>query len=188
MRPAALLDVPNLMSLVRLPLAAAIWIEPGRPLALLLLMLLAGGSDLLDGALARRYERRGELRDPEHIGTWLDPLCDKAFILSLAGALWWTHRVPVAYLGLLALRELLQLPFVLVYLAQPALRHRLHYDFRASPAGKLTTALQLAAVTAWLAARTEPARWLSLAAALAGVIAALLYLRRAQQQFQHRTV
>ncbi|HEU4533954.1 MAG TPA: CDP-alcohol phosphatidyltransferase family protein, partial [Polyangiaceae bacterium] len=70
------------MSLSRIGLGGALWLVEPRPLPLLALMGAAALSDLLDGWMARRA--RGGAPPPPGggRGAWLDPLCDKAFVLS----------------------------------------------------------------------------------------------------------
>lgn len=156
----------DLLTLSRLPLAAAVWIDPSSPTLLLVLMAAAAVTDVLDGWLARRAECR--TRD---IGVWLDPLCDKVFVLSVLAAVWVTWHPAALLLVMIATRELLQAPVLLL------LRPR-RYDFHAARIGKATTSVQFAAVAAillWPAA--VPA--LALAAFAAGLAAGLTYFHRA---------
>ena len=81
------LTAANLVSLARLPLALvfAVYTGAGTRLAVL---VAAAGTDLLDGALARRL-------GPSRLGAWMDPIADKVFMLTafialgLTGALGW---------------------------------------------------------------------------------------------------
>lgn len=70
-----------MLTLLRFPLAA-LFAFAGSAASRLVIVVLAGGSDLADGVLARRF---GATR----IGALLDPVADKVFILvgflSLAG-------------------------------------------------------------------------------------------------------
>ena len=70
-----------MLTLLRFPLAA-LFAFTGSAVSRLVIVALAGGSDLADGVLARRF---GATR----IGALLDPVADKIFILvaflSLAG-------------------------------------------------------------------------------------------------------
>jgi len=115
----------NLLSLSRLPLAAAfVWTLNARDgwTAPLLILLLAAASDALDGWVARRAAIRAGTGTPAGIGSWLDPVCDKLFVSTVLGALWWRYRPPLGWLALILGRELAQLPLSLVYLAIPRLR------------------------------------------------------------------
>jgi cardiolipin synthase len=71
--------IPNLISIARLFLVPlAVWlIISGRPVWAFWVFLLAGFSDALDGFLARRFDMRSAL------GGYLDPLADKALLISM---------------------------------------------------------------------------------------------------------
>ncbi|HEX4405945.1 MAG TPA: CDP-alcohol phosphatidyltransferase family protein, partial [Polyangia bacterium] len=72
-----LLTLPNLLSLSRLPLGGVFWAALARGQDALPFGVLATAAvtDVLDGWTARR---RGA--DPAGVGSWLDPICDKAFV------------------------------------------------------------------------------------------------------------
>src|SRR6476659_7088292 len=146
-------SLPNLLSLSRLP--------------------LAGGTDVLDGTIARR---RGV--STAGMGSWLDPICDKLFVGAVLAALHFQRGVPLSLLALIVARELMQLPMVVVYRAFPTLRHWLRYDFRASWFGKAATIMQFLAigslVMGWPAA--IPFAW---GAFGLGLTALIDYIRRA---------
>jgi CDP-diacylglycerol--glycerol-3-phosphate 3-phosphatidyltransferase len=74
--PEPIWNVPNLLSLSRLPLAILLFVCIGQQawLAALLLFLLASLTDWLDGWWARRYQQFTAL------GRSLDPLTDKVLI------------------------------------------------------------------------------------------------------------
>lgn len=163
--------VPNLLSLSRLPLAAAVWIAPGNATALVALTATAAVTDVLDGWLARRAGA------PPDIGAWLDPVCDKAFIVSALAAVWYAHRPPGLMMLAIATREILQAPFWLVLRFAPRFRGR-RYDFRAAYVGKATTAAQMFAVAA-LVFRPEWAPAFALVSGLLGAAAVGVYVRRA---------
>lgn len=76
-------NIPNLITLARMlmtPIAVAM-IVSDRYLAAFLTFLLAGVSDGVDGFIARRFHLRTEL------GAYLDPLADKALLISIYVAL-----------------------------------------------------------------------------------------------------
>jgi cardiolipin synthase len=84
------LSAPNAITLARLALtpliAAAIWDERWRDA--LILFVIAGASDGVDGFLARRFNMRTEL------GAFLDPLADKALLMTIYLALAVMERIP----------------------------------------------------------------------------------------------
>src|SRR5580704_15153614 len=69
-----LFRLPDLLTAIRLPLAAAFLATDDRA-ARLVILGAAGISDLLDGAWARRV-------GPSRLGVILDPICDKVFMAA----------------------------------------------------------------------------------------------------------
>ncbi|HVR86819.1 MAG TPA: CDP-alcohol phosphatidyltransferase family protein, partial [Planctomycetota bacterium] len=144
------------------------------------LMALAGITDVLDGWLERRQRRkRGEIPGPvESMGAWLDPLCDKIFMISLLFAITAARALPLWLVPLIALREILQTLVAVGTKAVPALRGRLRFKFGANVLGKATTVAQFLAIGAILL--DKPGRIpLALAAAGLGLGAVVVYVRRA---------
>jgi cardiolipin synthase (CMP-forming) len=83
-------NLPNLITLARLlmtPIAVTMIVSQ-RYVAAFMVFVLAGISDGIDGFLAKRFELRTEL------GSYLDPLADKALLISIyvtlaaMGVLW----------------------------------------------------------------------------------------------------
>jgi cardiolipin synthase len=161
-------------------MAGLVWVRPLDPFYVLGLMALAGLSDVLDGWLERR--RRLRLGIPEgagdSIGTWLDPLCDKVFILSVLAAITAARSLPWWIIPLVALREILQTLVVAATRVLPALKQRLRPRFKANVLGKVTTLVQFGAIGTILLNRpgTIP---LAIATAGLGLIAVVVYVRRA---------
>lgn len=180
--PAArnLLTLPNLLTLSRIPMAAMVWIRPLDPWFVLGLMALAGITDVLDGWLERRRQIRLG-RTPttgESMGTWLDPVCDKVFILSLLAAVTLAHGLPLWLIPLIALREILQTLIVASTRVVPAVRKRLQPRFRANILGKLTTVAQFITIAAILFHQGRPIP-LAIGTAVLGLVAVGVYVRRA---------
>ena len=72
-------NIPNLITLARMlmtPLAISMIIAQ-RFMAAFMIFLLAGVSDALDGFIAKKFDLRSEL------GAYLDPLADKALLISI---------------------------------------------------------------------------------------------------------
>lgn len=99
--PSDVLTLPNALSFARLlsgP-AIAVWITQGRwPLAAAALALSAS-TDWLDGQLARRTASHSVL------GSYLDPLADKALVCSVVGALGYTGALSPALVALVLSRD-----------------------------------------------------------------------------------
>jgi phosphatidylglycerophosphate synthase len=161
-------------------MAILVWFRPFDPSFVLGLMALAGITDVLDGWLERRRrKKRGELSDPgTTMGAWLDPLCDKIFMLSLLAAITSARSLPLWLVPLIALREILQTLVAVGAKAVSALRERLHFKFGANVLGKATTVTQFLSIAAILL------HWpgqipLALAAASLGLVTVVVYVRRA---------
>lgn len=137
--------IPNLISGLRLLMVppVVIWILGGRPWPALVVFLLAGFSDALDGFLAKRYG--WETR----IGGFLDGVADKLLLTGAMLALAWVGQLPVWLVTAALGRD--------AVIAAGAVAFRvLIGPFTAQPSrlSKLNTAVQIGvvavALTAWL--------------------------------------
>jgi phosphatidylglycerophosphate synthase len=160
----------HVLTLSRLPLAAALWWCVDDARAFYVVVAVAALTDLVDGYVARHTGGATSL------GAWLDPLCDKVFVVSAVAVSIVVARPPAGWLVLLLLREFILLPVMAAWLVW---RRRLGaVDFRAVTAGKLTTVAQFAGVVAL----REAPRWLPWAAIVAGVlgvVSVVVVVRRA---------
>ncbi len=88
--PGHRLSIPNLITVGRILLVpVVVWaIASGEYGIAFLLFLVAGLSDLIDGFLAKRFGMATEL------GAYLDPLADKAMIVSIYVALGISEVIP----------------------------------------------------------------------------------------------
>ena len=84
------MSIPNLITLARiLAVPVILWaITSGEMRIAFALFLAAGLSDLIDGYLAKRFGMATEL------GAYLDPLADKAMIISIYVALGIVEAIP----------------------------------------------------------------------------------------------
>lgn len=143
------------------------WLLVEWPWALFALMALAALTDMLDGWTARRLQLQGR-------GAWLDPVCDKIFVASVAAALWFSLQPVWHVLILIALREILQLPLMAALLIAG---HGKRYNFKAAYLGKATTVAQFIALAVMVfRGNVEPWAWL---AAALGVLSVIQYAWRA---------
>lgn len=73
------MNIPNVLTIFRIfAVPVVIWlIAGGEYLAAFWLFALAGVTDAVDGAIARAFDQRTEL------GAYLDPLADKALLVSI---------------------------------------------------------------------------------------------------------
>ena len=169
-----------MLSLVRLPLAGALWVYPGDITWVLVLVVLAAASDMLDGTVARALRRRlppAQRAADQAVGAWLDPLCDKAFTLSMVLVVAVGFDVSVAVIVLVLAREILIAPLIVLYHLLRDVRRTLRFDFSADRLGKLTTVLQFATAAAVVVLRPAVLPLATLAAVV-GAVAAVHYVRR----------
>jgi len=103
-------NLPNLITLVRLLLTpmAVTMIVSQRFVAAFLIFVAAGASDAVDGFIARRFDLRSEL------GSYLDPLADKALVNSMYIALAMIGVVWPALAILVVSRDLMILAAVMI--------------------------------------------------------------------------
>jgi phosphatidylglycerophosphate synthase len=98
----SLRHLPNLLCVLRIALVypVAHWIMQGRYADVMLLFALAASTDALDGFLAKRFGWTSKL------GSLLDPLADKALLVTVFICLSWVGHVPWVLTGLVLLRDL----------------------------------------------------------------------------------
>jgi phosphatidylglycerophosphate synthase len=163
-----LTDPAHLLSVVRLPLAALIWWRPAEPVFLIAILVVAAITDVLDGLVGRRLHPPAA--GTANIGAWLDPVCDKAFMVSAAAAIAVSFHVAPAMIALLLMRDLAMPPLTLLFrlVGGPGLFHG--HDFRARWSGKLTTGAQVFTLGAVVVAPT--ASWpMAIVTAVLGIVA-----------------
>lgn len=182
---ASALSLPNVLTLARIPLAGLLWLAPGHALYFFTLGAIAAVTDMLDGRVARALRARrmarglgtGGLGEAQAVGAWLDPLCDKIFVMSAVASVYVGWQPPVLVLALICTRELVLIPLMLLYEVLGKPRQQRPLDFRAGPAGKATTVAQFASVAAVI---TLPSLALPVAtvASVSGLVTAAIYTRR----------
>jgi len=135
-------NVPNVITLTRIALVPvfALMLFQKRPFGALLVIFLAGLSDVLDGFAARRWHQRTK------IGTLIDPLADKillstAFILLAVRSLGFTYVIPLWLVAVVIARDFIIVAggFV-IFLIQG------RREFPPTVFGKISTVLQVATV------------------------------------------
>ena len=137
------MSIPNLITLARiLAVPVILWaITSGEMRIAFALFLAAGLSDLVDGYLAKRFGMATEL------GAYLDPLADKAMIVSIYVALGIVEAMPRWLVILVVSRDLLIVGGVIFsWLIDKPVSVKPH------PVSKLNTAVQLVLVALVLAA------------------------------------
>jgi cardiolipin synthase len=153
-------SIPNLITLARILLVpVVVWaITSGEMRFAFLLFLAAGVSDAVDGFLAKRFGMATEL------GAYLDPLADKAMIVSIYVALGIAEAIPRWLVILVVSRDIMIVGAVmLAWLIDKPL------VLKPLPVSKLNTVAQIALALVVLGA-------LGLGFAADGTIAVLMAL------------
>lgn len=126
--------VPNALTILRLlSVPVTVWLVlHGFFGAAFWLFVAAGVTDAVDGAVARLANARSRL------GMWLDPLADKALLVSIYVALAGLGHLPLALVVLVVLRDVVIVLYAVVYV--------LAGTFSGTPLliSKINTAAQLA--------------------------------------------
>lgn len=142
--------LPNQLTLLRLSIVPflVLCILDGRYHRAFILMVIAGVSDGLDGALARMFRQRTEL------GSYLDPIADKLLLSTLFLVLMHVGLVSFRITVLVFSRDVgIVIVSALLY-ATTGTR-----DFHPSWLGKANTVAQIFAVSSVVLAQTHPAHW-----------------------------
>jgi cardiolipin synthase (CMP-forming) len=167
-RARDLIGVPGLLSLSRVPLAAAFPFVLGHPLLALGVLAAAGVSDVLDGWVARRFG----LVTPT--GAALDPVTDKVFVTTVAVSLVVGGYLSILDVVLLSTREIGEVPLVAWLAVNRDARSRRAEHPSANVPGKLATAMQFGVATAALF-RMPHLEWAIYGTGVVGVMAAGSY-------------
>ncbi|MDQ6973762.1 MAG: CDP-alcohol phosphatidyltransferase family protein [Mariprofundaceae bacterium] len=85
------LSIPNILTLLRILMTPVIvyMVLTQQAWWAVILMLVAGITDMLDGAIARYFNQRTT------VGAYLDPLADKILLVSLFVSLFFVGKVPL---------------------------------------------------------------------------------------------
>ena len=154
MKLSQLLTYPNQLTLMRMMFLPFIVIHlvSGHYRWALILFVIAGLSDGLDGLLARKLHQQTLL------GQYLDPIADKLLLSTMFLVLSILHKIPWKFTVLVFSRDISILCVSAVLYAMAGLR-----DFRPSIFGKANTFAQVAAVFFVMLLEVEPARWVWIA-------------------------
>jgi cardiolipin synthase len=145
-----ILSAPNQLTLLRMVFVPFIVIHlvEGRYLWALVVFVIAGFSDGLDGLLARTLHQQTLL------GQYLDPIADKLLLSTMFLVLSILHKIPWKFTVVVFSRDISILAASAVLFAIAGLR-----DFRPSIFGKANTFSQIAAVFFVLLLEVERQRW-----------------------------
>jgi cardiolipin synthase len=149
-----LLNAPNQLTLLRmvfLPFIVNSLVDNHYRTALIL-FVLAGVSDGLDGLLAR------SLHQQTMLGQYLDPIADKLLLSTMFMVLSILHKIPWKFTVLVFSRDVSILGVGTVLYAIAGLR-----DFRPSVFGKANTLAQVMTVVFVMLIEVYPAKWVAVA-------------------------
>jgi cardiolipin synthase len=145
-----ILSAPNQLTLLRMIFVPFIVIHlvEGRYLWALVVFVIAGFSDGLDGLLARTLHQQTLL------GQYLDPIADKLLLSTMFLVLSILHKIPWKFTVVVFSRDISILAASAVLFAIAGLR-----DFRPSIFGKANTFSQIAAIFFVLLYEIQRQRW-----------------------------
>jgi cardiolipin synthase (CMP-forming) len=148
------LTAPNQLTLLRMIFVPFIVIHlvDGHYLWALIVFVIAGFSDGLDGLLARTLHQQTLL------GQYLDPIADKLLLSTIFLVLSILHKIPWKFTVVVFSRDISILAASAVLFAIAGLR-----NFRPSIFGKANTVSQIAAVFFVLLLEVHPQRWIWIA-------------------------
>ncbi len=151
MKLSQIFTAPNQLTLLRMAFVPFIVIElvEGRYLWALVLFVVAGFSDGLDGLLARKLHQQTLL------GQYLDPIADKLLLSTMFPVLSILHKIPWKFTVLVFSRDISILAASAVLFAIAGLR-----DFRPSIFGKANTFSQIAAIFFVMLSSIRATRWI----------------------------
>jgi len=179
------LTAPNQLTLLRMIFVPFIVIHlvDGRYLWALIVFVIAGFSDGLDGLLARTLHQQTLL------GQYLDPIADKLLLSTMFLVLSILHRIPWKYTVVVFSRDISILAASAVLFAIAGLR-----DFRPSIFGKANTVSQIGAVFFVILLQVHLQRWVWIARVvflratfIFTIVSALHYVILVQQRLRHQT-
>lgn len=158
------MTIPNIITIARLlsvPLIV-LWLLEGAAAWAFMLFVLSGISDAVDGLLARRFGMASRL------GAYLDPVADKALIVSIYCTLGMLDVLPLWLPVIVVSRDVLIIGAVLL----ASLMQR-PLDIKPLRVSKANTAAQILLASAALAELSFGLGWEAIVAALSWLVAAL---------------
>lgn len=142
-----MINVPNILTIFRILLVPVFvnFILDDRLSAALVVFMIAGVTDALDGFIARAFSQRTEL------GANLDPLADKILLVTAFVVLAFKGLIPVWLCSLVILRDMIIFAVVL-YLRKVGRTVKIEPSF----VGKLTTFFQIVTIVYALFVAGQP--------------------------------
>ncbi|ATX81096.1 cardiolipin synthase [Mariprofundus ferrinatatus] len=137
-----ILNIPNILTLARIVITPFIIfaIMEGEAVFALILMGIAGITDMLDGAIARYFNQRSI------VGAFMDPLADKLMLISTIVTLYFIEEIPLFLFLAVVFRDLV---IVVGAIAYEMVTGKL--EMEPTMSSKITTFLQITLVLTVLA-------------------------------------
>ena len=185
MKLSQVLTAPNQLTLLRMIFVPFIVIHlvDGHYMWALVVFIIAGFSDGLDGLLARTLHQQTLL------GQYLDPIADKLLLSTMFLVLSILHKIPWKFTVLVFSRDISILAASAVLFAIAGLR-----DFRPSIFGKANTFSQIAAVFFVLLLQVYTVKWVWIARTeflratfIFTIVSALHYVILVQKRLREHT-
>ena len=185
MKLSEVFTAPNQLTLLRMIFVPFIVIHlvDGHYLWALIVFVIAGFSDGLDGLLARTLHQQTLL------GQYLDPIADKLLLSTMFLVLSILHKIPWKFAVVVFSRDISILAASAVLFAIAGLR-----NFRPSIFGKANTFSQISAVFFVLLFQIHPSRWIWVARVVFlratfwfTIVSALHYLTLVQKRLREHT-
>lgn len=185
MKLSQVFTAPNQLTLLRMVFVPFIIIHlvDGHYRWALIVFVIAGFSDGLDGLLARKLHQQTLL------GQYLDPIADKLLLSTMFLVLSILHKIPWKFTVLVFSRDISILAASAVLFAIAGLR-----DFRPSIFGKANTFSQISAVFFVLLLQVYTVRWVWIARTvflratfIFTIVSALHYVILVQQRLRQHT-
>lgn len=178
-----MISFPNLLSFARLcSVPLVVWLVLDGQMTLAFWLFVAAGlTDAIDGFIAKHFNAKTEL------GSYLDPLADKALLVGIYLTLGWLGHIPRWLVIMVAFRDL-------IIVGGALLEQTITQSFKSNPmmVSKLNTALQIALAALVLGSLGLSfddhgvIRLLVLAVATTTVLSGLAYLVRWTRRVGHQ--
>ncbi|MDQ6996044.1 MAG: CDP-alcohol phosphatidyltransferase family protein [Mariprofundus sp.] len=129
-----ILNIPNILTLARIIITPFIVyaIIKHQPALALILMGIAGITDMLDGAIARYFNQRST------VGAFMDPLADKLMLISTIVSLYFIEQLPAFLFLAVVFRDMIIMVGAIAY---ELVTHKL--EMQPTISSKITTFLQI---------------------------------------------
>ena len=175
-----ILNIPNILTLARIIITPFIVyaIIEHRPALALILMGIAGITDMLDGAIARYFNQRST------VGAFMDPLADKLMLISTIVSLYFINQMPLFLFLAVVFRDMIIMVGALAY---EMVTHKL--EMQPTFSSKITTFLQIILVLSILSNMAwqwpeqmllQPIIWLTFAfTCISGLQYMVVWMRKA---------